>query len=121
MRGIDVQVIDVMTQAVITTTPQAPVKQAAALLATNGFTALPVVDQDDQLVGVVNEQDVVRDRIPPDARSRLWHPEQDSPDPPRTVGEVMSPPPADRDGVHRRRRTGPHDDRPAAAQRPRGG
>ncbi|MGH4025190.1 MAG: CBS domain-containing protein [Pseudonocardiaceae bacterium] len=83
-------VADVMTQAVITTTPQAPVKEAAALLATNGFTALPVVDQGDRLVGVVTEQDVVQDRILPDARRRVWHPEEVSPDPPMTVGEVMS-------------------------------
>lgn len=82
-----------MTRSVVTVEPVASVKRAAALLAANGFTALPVVDPDGDLVGVVTESDVVRGRIPPDARWRIWADEaQGTPDPATTVGEVMTSP-----------------------------
>ncbi|HEY0639042.1 MAG TPA: CBS domain-containing protein, partial [Pseudonocardiaceae bacterium] len=54
-----------------------------------GFTALPVVDDDGALVGIVTEADVLRGRVRPDPRSR---PAADRPDPPRAVGEVMTVP-----------------------------
>jgi len=38
------------------------------LLASNGYTTLPVVDADERLIGVVTEADVVRDRFPRDPR-----------------------------------------------------
>ncbi|MDP1806446.1 MAG: CBS domain-containing protein, partial [Acidimicrobiales bacterium] len=37
------------------------VEDAAAALARHGFTAMPVVDDDDRLVGIVSEADVVLD------------------------------------------------------------
>ena len=61
---------DVMTREVISVTPATTVKQAAKLLADNGFTALPVVEA-DRLVGVVSEADLVRDRFPVDPRYRF--------------------------------------------------
>lgn len=87
------RVKDLMTRTVLSIGPHASVKDAATLLATHGFSALPVVDQDDQLVGVVTEQDVMRDRILPDPRRRVWHPDEQAPEPPVSVGEVMSPAP----------------------------
>ncbi|WP_199433779.1 CBS domain-containing protein [Qaidamihabitans albus] len=60
---------DVMSTPVVTITPQTPVKAAAETLAARGFTALPVVDEDGWLLGVVTEADLVRDRFPRDARS----------------------------------------------------
>ena len=62
------RVDDIMTRSVVTTTPQTPVKDAAAVLAGRGVSLLPVVEQDDRLVGVLSEADVVRGRIPPDPR-----------------------------------------------------
>jgi CBS-domain-containing membrane protein len=44
------------------------VRQAAILLSSHGFTALPVVDDDDRLIGIVTEVDIVRDRFPRDLR-----------------------------------------------------
>jgi CBS domain-containing protein len=59
-----------MTRDVVSAHPATTVKQAAKLLADNGFTALPVLE-DDQLVGIVSEADVVRDRFPVDPRYRF--------------------------------------------------
>lgn len=81
---------DVMTRSVVTTTPQAPVTDAAVVLAGHGVTALPVVDEDGRLVGVLTEGDVVRGRMSPDPRRRARRGSQGGPTPPATVGEVMS-------------------------------
>jgi CBS domain-containing protein len=84
---------DIMTSPVVTVRADIPVKEAAALLAARGFTALPVVDGDDRLIGIVTEADLVRDRIPRDPR-HLVHvdvPPEQLPSRP-TVGEVMSTP-----------------------------
>jgi CBS-domain-containing membrane protein len=81
---------DVMTRSVVTTTPQTPVKDAAMVLVDHGFTLLPVIEQDQRLVGVLTEADVVRGRIPADPRRGAWQGSQAGPPPPATVGEVMS-------------------------------
>ena len=49
---------DIMTTPVVTVTPVTPIKEAAATLAGNGFTALPVVDAGDRLIGIVTEADI---------------------------------------------------------------
>lgn len=51
---------DIMTSPVITVTPKVPVRGAAALLVSHGFTALPVVDDDQRLIGIVTEADLLR-------------------------------------------------------------
>ncbi|MFC3898370.1 HPP family protein [Lentzea rhizosphaerae] len=51
---------DIMTSPVITVTAAVPLKGAAALMVSHGFTALPVVDGDKRLVGIVTEADLVR-------------------------------------------------------------
>jgi CBS domain-containing protein len=40
-------------------------------MAERGFAAVPVVDGEDRLVGIVAEADVLRDRMPPDPRLHL--------------------------------------------------
>ncbi|PPK67234.1 CBS domain-containing protein [Actinokineospora auranticolor] len=59
---------EIMSSPVLTVRPDTPVKRAAELLANHGYTALPVVDDEGDLVGMVTEADVVRDRFPADAR-----------------------------------------------------
>lgn len=85
---------DVMSSPVVTVTTSIAVKQAAELLAGNGFTALPVLDDDEKLIGIVTEADLVHDRFPRDARYRSAHPDYDSAKTPRTktVGDVMTSP-----------------------------
>jgi len=84
---------DIMTSPVITVRPEMTIKEAAGLLATHGFTALPVVDDDDRLIGIVTEADLVRDRIPRDPRARILPAYQPQTSPVTTrVGQVMSTP-----------------------------
>lgn len=84
---------DIMSSPVTAVRPGMPIKEAAALLAGNGFTALPVVDDTDALIGIVTEADLVRDRVPRDPRS-LRHPGGDGTAVrvTTTVGEVMTTP-----------------------------
>jgi CBS domain-containing protein len=82
---------DVMTNPVVTVTADTRVKRAAGLLATGGYTALPVVDENECLVGIVSEADIVRGRFPRDPRSRItggYEPATAAAT--ATVGEVMS-------------------------------
>lgn len=51
---------DVMTTHVITVGPDACVQDVAALLLKNRISALPVVDADGRLVGIVSEGDLMR-------------------------------------------------------------
>lgn len=84
---------DIMTSPVFTVRAGTTVQQAAALLATRGFTALPVVDDDDRLIGIVTEADLVRDRFPRDPRSLIHDgPHAEPGSAAETVGEVMTTP-----------------------------
>jgi CBS domain-containing protein len=78
---------DVMTSPVITLGLDTPVPVAAELLYSHGFTGAPVVDADEQLVGIVAEADLMRSPVVPD-----WWQIQRQPDP--TVEEVMNSAPA---------------------------
>ena len=59
---------DLMSTPAITVTPNTSVQQATILLYSHGFTALPVVDDDDRLIGIITDADLVRDRFPRDPR-----------------------------------------------------
>jgi acetoin utilization protein AcuB len=52
------QVQEIMTEDVITTTPDTPIEDAAHLMADNKIGGLAVVDQKDRVVGVITETDV---------------------------------------------------------------
>ncbi|KOV90084.1 CBS domain-containing protein [Nocardia sp. NRRL S-836] len=84
---------DVMTTDVLTVTPDTPAREAARLLAERGFTALPVVDAAGELVGVVGESELLRDRLPQDPRW-LVHGEPPQPrrEPADSVSAVMAKP-----------------------------
>ena len=62
------QIQELMIRDVVTVGPATSAKYAAELMADRGFAALPVVDDNDQLVGIVAEADVLRDRLPHDPR-----------------------------------------------------
>jgi CBS domain-containing protein len=59
---------EVMTTPVVTVSEHASVKDAIALLARHDVAALPVLDADGRLVGVVSEADVIREMVVPDPR-----------------------------------------------------
>jgi CBS domain-containing protein len=66
-----------MSTPAVAVGPATPVTHAAEVRATRGFAALPVVDGEDRLLGVVAEADLVRDRIRPDPRLHARRDERD--------------------------------------------
>jgi CBS domain-containing protein len=85
-----VQVRDVMTRDVQTVGPGTSAKHAAELMAAHGFAAIPVVDDEDHVVGIVAEEDVLRDRLPEDPRLHLRRDGEASSVPPLLVEGVMT-------------------------------
>lgn len=77
---------DIMTTRVITTRPDAPIAEASNLLTEHGFTALPVVDDQGELAGIVTEADLINQRFAGEENT----------DPslriPKTVADVMTTP-----------------------------
>ena len=51
---------DVMTAGVITIEPDADVKTAARTMLEKGISALPVIDKNGKLVGIISEGDLIR-------------------------------------------------------------
>ena len=84
------QVRDVMTRDVLTVGPETSAKYAAEVMATRGFAAIPVVDDQDHVLGIVAEADVLRDRLPEDPRLHLRRGNQEPPVPPLLVEGVMT-------------------------------
>lgn len=80
---------DIMTSPVVRVGPDDSVKRAARLLAEHGFAALPVVDEADQVIGLITEADVLAGRVPNDPRYGRGERRA----PPDTVGAVMEPAP----------------------------
>jgi CBS domain-containing protein len=60
---------DVMTSPAVTIRPNLPLKRVAHLLDAHSITALPVIDTDGRLVGVLSEADVLLDAVPSDPRT----------------------------------------------------
>ncbi|MEW2609954.1 CBS domain-containing protein [Streptomyces sp. NPDC047880] len=88
---------DLMTRDVVRVRPDTPFKEVVGLLADHGVTALPVVDELDQPVGVVSEADLLRtvaarpdpSGLPPSkGRSNGAHPVGEG----STAGELMTVP-----------------------------
>ena len=92
------KVRDLMSVEVLTTTPEAPLKVAAALLAERRISGVPVVDGNRAVVGVLSEADILVKTGGALPRSGLlgWllEPDFDLQDKigARTVGEAMSAP-----------------------------
>lgn len=66
------QAADVMTPNVITVSPEADVQEIARLLLDNNISALPVVDDDQKVVGIVSEGDLMRRVETGTQRRRSW-------------------------------------------------
>jgi predicted transcriptional regulator len=64
------RVSDVMTAPVITTPERAPVRELARVRSTDGVSAVPIVDDDNRVVGPVSQADLPRPHTRPDAAIR---------------------------------------------------
>jgi CBS domain-containing protein len=81
---------ELMTRHIVTIGPHATVKEAIGQLNRFGITSMPVVDEDDRLVGVVSEADLLRGEVFTDA-SALGQQAAGWEEPtPQTVGDVMT-------------------------------
>jgi CBS domain-containing protein len=65
-------VADVMTTTVRTARPAMPIKDVARVLARHGLSALPVLDADDRVVGMVSERDLLSKQARPVSDPARW-------------------------------------------------
>lgn len=79
-----------MTSPAITVTPETHCKDAAALLVHHRISALPVVDAEGRLVGLVSEADLLPLETTPDPRSQATPVAPRVEPMPRRVDEVMT-------------------------------
>ena len=64
---------DVMTKQVVTVPPDASVPEIARLLLDRHISAVPVVDADDRVLGIVSEGDLIRrPEVAGPRRRRSW-------------------------------------------------
>jgi len=63
---------EIMTSPVITVEPDMPIRDAMRVLDRHDITAVPVVDEDERLVGIVSEADLLRGGITPDPRALAY-------------------------------------------------
>jgi len=84
------QARDIMTRPVITFRATTSTREAAAVLTSKQITAAPVVDETDEIIGIVSEGDLIADRFEHDPRSRARRDIAPEHEPPATVGEVMT-------------------------------
>lgn len=70
--GASMKASDVMTRAVTTIGPDASVADAAKLMAEKDVSALPVVDGQGQLIGIISEADLIRREEIGTATSHAW-------------------------------------------------
>jgi acetoin utilization protein AcuB len=56
----EIRIRDIMTTEVITTTPDTPIEDAAHLMADHKIGGLPVVDENERVVGVITETDIFK-------------------------------------------------------------
>jgi CBS domain-containing protein len=85
---------DIMTTSVEVIRQDARIETAAELLTARQVTALPVVDADDALVGMVSEGDLLWHRVPTDPTAHAWRHISEPETLPSEVHQIMSTRPA---------------------------
>lgn len=81
---------DIMTRTVTAVHSDSTIRHAAALMTEAKVTSLPVLDEDDRVIGILSEADIIRDRMPSDPRSHLRVNVEQQPDPHLLVRDVMT-------------------------------
>lgn len=85
---------DVMTRPVRTASPDTPFRELASVIVREGIAALPVIDADGVVLGIVSESDLLEKQAPAASGSRwsrLWT--RSSKSRARVAKEAMSSPP----------------------------
>lgn len=85
-------VVEVMTAPAVSVRAEAPVEDAVALLGARRISAVPVVDADERVIGILSEADVLRQPLQGDPRAQL-RPTVIVDAPQRRVRDAMSPDP----------------------------
>jgi predicted transcriptional regulator len=81
---------EVMTSPAITVHETATIKEAVALLERHSIAAMPVLDEDRNVVGVISEADVIREMVVPDQRAHAVPVRPTAPPFHSRVADVMS-------------------------------
>jgi CBS domain-containing protein len=81
---------DVMSTDVASVTPPTTVDQALHILVERKVTSLPVVDDQQRVVGILSEADLLMHLLSRDPRAHLIPVHQATAEPPRLVAEVMT-------------------------------
>lgn len=84
---------EVMSSPAVSVPRRATPEVAIGLMARGGYTTLPVVDELGELVGIVSEADLLRVELPADPRAHMRPPVADTPKPPASVADIMTPAP----------------------------
>ncbi|HEY3001351.1 MAG TPA: CBS domain-containing protein [Kribbellaceae bacterium] len=79
-----------MTSPAVTVSGDTPVGDALRLLDEHRITALPVIDRDGRLLGVVSEADLLRDAVPVDAPAGIAPLRLSTVTPARRIDELMT-------------------------------
>jgi len=92
-----VKIQDTMTTKLVTTTPDASLKDAARAMAENHISGLPVVDAEGLVIGVLSEADIIAKEVDDTPRGSVLQrflegPPVDDRFYARTVGDAMSSP-----------------------------
>jgi CBS-domain-containing membrane protein len=81
---------EIMTRPVFSTRTDATVQQASAALAHHRIASMPVLDEQGDVVGIVSELDLLRNRFPHDSWPQLTRYDAPRTRPGRLVRDVMS-------------------------------
>lgn len=81
---------EIMTSPAVSIHADSDLDVAIELLAGRRVTALPVVADEDRLVGMLSEVDVLRRAVQPDMRTHLQRVTQEPAPLPKTVAEIMT-------------------------------
>jgi CBS domain-containing protein len=84
------RVKELMSAPVVCVSPDTPLKQVASILVERGISAVPVVEEDGWLVGIVSEADLIRLETSEDPRRHILSRGDAREHVPATAGEVMT-------------------------------
>jgi CBS domain-containing protein len=82
--------LEIMTSPVVTASPDLPIKAAIQLLDRHDITAVPIVDDQQRLIGIVSEADLLRDSLATDPRAHVQPTDEQPADAAATVADAMT-------------------------------